>query len=124
MLADQIAESADMAQNSYQKLVKLRPNDAELLEIYSGFVDTIGNDPEEAKKMLIRATDMRTRQAKLAASGGSSTPAGEHQIDWDSGILTVDASADLGRIVAANTQVQTHPTHTHVHKHKYILTRA
>ena len=102
-LADQIAESAGLAQSAYQKLLKLRPHDASLLETYAGFVESIGNDPDEAKKFLRRSEDMQQRQAKAKRSSFG----GVNAIDEESGILTVDASGELdnGRIVAANTQI-------------------
>jgi hypothetical protein len=101
-LADQIAEYASLASASYTKLLKLRPTDAALLELYSGFVGTIGNDPDEGVKLKSKALEMRSRQAKTKQS----TLDKDLRVDANSGILTVDASGeeDTGNIVAANMQ--------------------
>ena len=108
MLADQIAAAAELASSAYQKLLKLRPNDAQLLETCAGFIDCIGNDPEEARRMRLRAQDILQRTTKLAEQQGTMRPDGGG-LDWDSGILTVSASGGLnnGCILSANTQVIT-----------------
>jgi hypothetical protein len=67
-LADQISESTSAATSSYTKLLKLRPNDASLLELYAGFIMTVCNDPEEALKLQTKAKDIRLRAEKLRHS--------------------------------------------------------
>ena len=100
-LSDLITEASLLADDSYKQLIKLRPHDAPIMETYAGFVETIGNDPEEARKLELRAQDLKQRQVKM-----TNTDSADVGIDASSAILTVDASGkplENGRVLAANT---------------------
>jgi hypothetical protein len=67
-------------------------------------VESIGNDPDEGKKLLLRANDLDQRRAKMAKSNLQEQE-GNTAMDSDSAILTVNASGvpiENGRVIAAN----------------------
>jgi PAS domain-containing protein len=96
ILADQIAVAIKEASSAYSRLIKLKPDDYEVLNIYAGFLDCIRNDPEQSKKFKTRAEVVRTR-------AGKETTAGKFN-DSDCSILRVDASgtSQNGVILSAN----------------------
>jgi hypothetical protein len=96
-LADQIAVAVREATSAYTKLIKLKPDDVEVMNIYAGFLDYVRNDPEGAQKFKTRAEVIRTRNTNKDSAEGKFN-------DNDCSILRVDASGTSrnGIILSAN----------------------